>query len=183
KPLPLSAATSSEVPAYSETFYPFSSFGWSPLRSLLTSKYQYIDAPKPELYDLQNDPGEQHNLAEQQAALRAEMQQSLKQRAARDSTSAKNVSAAPSLDAATIEKLRALGYVAYKSPVSAQALAAGLSDPKDKIWEFNSILEATDDFQAGRYQPGVELLQQVRARDPQMYLIPFMLGEAALRQR
>src|SRR5213076_2631672 len=131
----------------------------------------------------QDDPGEQHNLANEQLALRSEMQQSLQRRAARESATAKNQGSAPGLDPATVEKLRALGYVAYKSPVSAQALAAGLSDPKDKIWEFNSILEATDDFQAGRYQPGVELLQQVRARDPQMYLISFMLGEAALRQR
>src|SRR5207248_4054335 len=142
----------------------------------------YIDAPKPELYDLQNDPGEQHNLANEQLALRSEMQQSLQRRAARDSAAAKNQGSAPALDLATVEKLRALGYVAYKSPVSAQALAAGLSDPKDKVWEFNSILEATDNFQAGHYQQGVELLQQVRAKDPQMYLIPFMLGEAALRQ-
>src|SRR5437764_872316 len=131
----------------------------------------------------ENDPGEQHNLADQQLALRSEMQQSLQRRAARDSATAKNPGSAPALDPATVEKLRALGYVAYKSPVSAQALAAGLSDPKDKVWEFNSILEATDNFQAGHYQQGVELLQQVRAKDPQMYLIPFMLGEAALRER
>src|SRR5512147_3046297 len=32
--------------AYSETFYPFSSFGWSPLRSLETSDYHYIEAPR-----------------------------------------------------------------------------------------------------------------------------------------
>ncbi|MCI0351665.1 MAG: sulfatase, partial [Acidobacteriales bacterium] len=36
--------------AYSETFYPFSSFGWSPLHSLETSRYKYVDAPQPELY-------------------------------------------------------------------------------------------------------------------------------------
>src|SRR5207248_10218285 len=83
KPLPLTAGAASDTPAYSETFYPFSSFGWSPLRSLATSKYHYIDAPKPELYDLQNDPGEQHNLANEQLALRSEMQQSLQRRAAR----------------------------------------------------------------------------------------------------
>src|SRR5438552_7039905 len=183
KLLPLTERAASDTPAYSETFYPFSSFGWSPLRSLATSKYHYIDAPKPELYDLQNDPGEQHNLADQQLALRSEMQLSLQRRAARDSATAKNQGGAPALDPATVEKLRALGYVAYKSPVSAQALAAMLSDPKDKVWEFNSILEATDSFQAGHYQQGAELLQQVRAKDPQMYLIPFMLGEAALRQR
>jgi hypothetical protein len=46
------------------------------------------------------------------------------------------------------EKLRALGYMAYHSPVSAEALAAGLPDPKDRLWEFNAILKATDAFRS-----------------------------------
>src|ERR1017187_10139871 len=45
-------------PAYSETFYPFSSFGWSPLHGLESGRFHYIEAPKPELYDLASDPGE-----------------------------------------------------------------------------------------------------------------------------
>src|SRR5579864_5281608 len=44
--------------SYSETFYPFSSFGWSPLHALETSRYHYIDAPEPELYDVTTDPEE-----------------------------------------------------------------------------------------------------------------------------
>ena len=40
---------SEEVPAYSETFYPFSFFGWSPLHSLETMRYHYINAPQTEL--------------------------------------------------------------------------------------------------------------------------------------
>src|SRR5205807_9436366 len=52
-------------PAYSETFYPFSSFGWSPLHALETSRYHYIEAPQPELYDLNADPDEQNNVAAQ----------------------------------------------------------------------------------------------------------------------
>src|SRR5215469_2198883 len=45
-----------EETAYSETLYPFSSFGWSPLHALETVRYHYIDAPEPELYDLDADP-------------------------------------------------------------------------------------------------------------------------------
>jgi arylsulfatase A-like enzyme len=52
-----------QEPAYSETFYPFSSFGWSPLHALESGRFHYIDAPKPELYDLESDPGETTNLA------------------------------------------------------------------------------------------------------------------------
>ena len=35
--------------AYSETMYPFSSFGWNPLRSLETGDYHYIEAQEGEL--------------------------------------------------------------------------------------------------------------------------------------
>ena len=37
--------------------------GWSDLASLEDEKYQYIEAPTPELYDLSRDPGETSNLA------------------------------------------------------------------------------------------------------------------------
>ena len=49
--------------AYSESFYSFSSFGWSPLHALETSRYHYIEAPVPELYDVEADPQEKNNLA------------------------------------------------------------------------------------------------------------------------
>jgi len=37
---------------------PLFHFGWSELYGLFTSQYQYIQAPKPELYDLTKDPAE-----------------------------------------------------------------------------------------------------------------------------
>lgn len=172
-------------PAYSETFYPFSSFGWSPLHSLQTERYHYIDAPEPELYDLSADPQEQHNLASQQTATVATFQVKLKEKLAQASflaqtDHAKNPTASLSPDAQS--KLRALGYVGYRAPVSAADLAAGLPDPKGKLWEFNAILRAQDSFHHGNYAEGERLLSPVQEKDPQMYIVPFMLGEAALRR-
>jgi arylsulfatase A-like enzyme len=40
--------------AYSESLYP-QRLGWSPLRALHTGRFKLIDAPRPELYDLQDD--------------------------------------------------------------------------------------------------------------------------------
>jgi arylsulfatase A-like enzyme len=59
------AATSPTSVPYGETFYP-AEFGWSPLRAIRTEHYKYIDAPKPELYDLPADPQELHNLHQTQ---------------------------------------------------------------------------------------------------------------------
>jgi len=172
-----------ENSAYSETFYPFSSFGWSPLHSLETSRYHYIEAPHPELYDVVADPDEKTNLAGQQTATVAVLKEKLQQRLNTNpfAKAAATQDAKLSPDAA--EKLRALGYMAYHSPVSTEALAAGLPDPKDRLWEFNAILKATDAFQIGDDDKAKALLATVREKDPNMYIVPFLLGETALRRK
>jgi tetratricopeptide (TPR) repeat protein len=71
--------------------------------------------------------------------------------------------------------------MAYRSPVSAAALAAGLSDPKDKILDFNTLLDGVDAGKLGELDRERTLLTQVQGRNPDMYLIPFLLGEAALK--
>ncbi|HXE90164.1 MAG TPA: sulfatase-like hydrolase/transferase [Terriglobales bacterium] len=173
--------TSDDRPAYSETFYPFSSFGWSPLRSLQTERYQYIDAPKPELYDLVTDPGQKENLVGRQAAVAAVLKQKLAELQRRFPAPTQQPGAG-GLDAETIEKLGALGYVGFRTSVTAEQLAAGLADPKDRVWEFNTILRAIDLAQLKEFEKSRLLLEQVREKEPNMYVIPFMLGEAALQQ-
>src|SRR5581483_971660 len=59
---------------------------------------------------------------------------------------------------------------------------AGLADPKEKIGEFNTLLEASDALRAGEYARGERLLNDLAQRAPQVAAVPFMLGEAALRQ-
>ncbi|MBA3912961.1 MAG: sulfatase-like hydrolase/transferase [Acidobacteriales bacterium] len=179
KPLPLDDA---DTPgAYSETFYPFSSFGWSPLHAVETDQYHYIESPSPELYDLSTDAGEEHDLLPGRAAVASVLKQSVEQRLALHTESTTGGQAAISPDAAN--KLRALGYFSYRSPVSADALKSGLADPKQKLWEFNAILEAADAFQLKDYAKGSELLRQVSEKDPALYIVPFMAGEAAIKRQ
>jgi arylsulfatase A-like enzyme/Tfp pilus assembly protein PilF len=171
-----------EGAAYSETFYPFSSFGWSPLHGLQQGRYHVIDAPQAELYDTVADPEEKNNLAAGQNAT-ASVLKDLLQKRLRENPFQAEKGAGAGLNPDAAEKLRALGYVAYRSPVSAEALAKGLPDPKQKLWEFNAVLEAADASRAGDFAKEESLLKQVAEKDPQMYLVPFMLGEAALRQQ
>src|SRR5438128_5014889 len=174
----LGAAAGKEDAAYSETFYPLNSFGWSPLHALETNRYHYIDAPQPELYDLSADPEEKNNLVASQGATASvlkEKLQSLVQRNPYKPPEGGNANLSPD----ALEKLRALSYVAYHSPVSPEALATGLPDPKIKLEEFNSILSAEDAFHANDFEKGERLLARVREQDPKMYIVPFMLGEAA----
>lgn len=48
---------------YAESFLPHFRFGWSGLQSLTDSRYAFIRAPRIELYDLRQDPGERQNIA------------------------------------------------------------------------------------------------------------------------
>jgi len=178
----LAEAAGAAPAAYSETFYPFSSFGWSPLHGLETDKYHYIEAPKAELYSPPGDPAEGRNeLADQSAVagvLKSELQKRIQEHAP-----AAAPQAGGSLDEAAVAKLRALGYMAYRAPVSQETLSHPLSDPKDKLNEFNSILHATDAIDAGHFREADALLTRLRHDDPGMYILPFMQGEMAVRQR
>ena len=178
--LALGSATGSDE-VYSESFYSFSSFGWSPLRTINNSSYQYVEAPKPELYDLRTDPGETNNIISQQVAVASVLKSKLDERVRQYAPKETSGGGSSQLDPAAVEKLRALGYMAYRSPVSPQELAAGLADPKDKIWDFNTLLDGVDAGKLGDLDRQRSLLTQVQERNPNMYLIPFLLGEAALK--
>ncbi|HWZ82003.1 MAG TPA: sulfatase-like hydrolase/transferase [Terriglobales bacterium] len=168
--------------AYSETFYPFSSFGWSPLHALESDRFHFIDAPQPELYDLDADPRETKNIATLQPATVAVMKEKLQQRLARNSFPNKPANAG-SLSPDAQEKLQSLGYFGFRAAVSPDQLKAGLADPKDKLWEFNAILKAQDAFQRDDAAQAESLLAEVQGRDPKIYVIPFLLGESALRRQ
>src|SRR5438477_439197 len=124
------------------------------------------------------DPGEKNNLITAQGATASVLKEklySLMRHNPYKPTEGGNSNLSPD----ALEKLRALGYVAYHSPVSPDTLAAGLPDPKTKLEEFNSILAAEDAFHANDFDKGEQLLAKVREQDPKMYIVPFMLGEAA----
>ena len=173
---------SDSAASYSETFYPFSSFGWSPLHSLQIGHYRYIDAPRAELYDESADPEELHDIAAQQPATVAVLKEKLKDLLLAKPYAPSSPASSP-LTPESQEKLRALGYVAYRSPVSAETLANGLADPKDKIAEFNTILSAQDAFRLGHFPEAEQILAKVQQQDPKMYILPFMAGEAAARRK
>jgi arylsulfatase A-like enzyme len=176
------ASQTTKDTAYSETFYPFSSFGWSPLHALESERFHFIEAPKPELYDLETDPGETRNIAAQQPATVAVLREKMQALLAHNPFTRQDAGAG-NLSPDAQEKLRALGYFGFRAAVSPELLKQGLADPKDKLWEFNSILKAQDAFQRKEDDQAEALLSEVQQKDPQIYVIPFLLGESALRRQ
>jgi arylsulfatase A-like enzyme/Tfp pilus assembly protein PilF len=121
--------------AYAESHYP-ATFGWSSLRSFRIGDLKLIDAPRPELFDLAADPREERDLAPERPEAVERLRQAL--RAVRER--ARPPSGA-TLDAASEERLRALGYVASAAPVD-DADAPGRPDPKDRLASYRAFEEA-----------------------------------------
>jgi arylsulfatase A-like enzyme/Flp pilus assembly protein TadD len=121
-----------ELASYAESLLPLLHFGWSDLRVLREGRWKYIQAPRPELYDLQEDPAEARNLADEQPA-RAEALRAALGRQLAAERSAVATPGAAGVPPDLLEKLGALGYLGPGAP--AQSSAPG-ADPKDMIEEF-----------------------------------------------
>jgi arylsulfatase A-like enzyme len=113
---------------YGESMYP-SRFGWSPLRMVRDTRLKYIDAPRPELYDLEADPFEQHDISSQRPLVVAGM------RARLDAIGAEKRAGIPG-SSPSDETLRALASLGYVSGRTAAPPSSAL-DPKDFIQAFN----------------------------------------------
>jgi arylsulfatase A-like enzyme/Flp pilus assembly protein TadD len=171
----LGKGTASERPVYSETYYPRDSFGWSELRGVTTERFKYIQAPRPELYDLRSDPEEAHNLYAERASLAAALRDQLTG-FERRYASTRPAQAGPPLRPETVEKLKSLGYLAYAS--AAQPAASGpLPDPKDRVKVFKSVMRAHALNEAGRYEESNRVLEPLATEEPGLFVIPFLKAE------
>ena len=121
--------------SYAETVYP-RTLGWAPLHSLRVGDLKYIDAPRPELYDLADDPGEQQDLAARRPGDVARLSAALAAMRSAERTAPRAAS-----DPLVAERLRALGYVSGAPAASAETLP--LADPKDRVALWHRFEEAT----------------------------------------
>jgi choline-sulfatase len=141
-PLMTGAKTELGLDAYSEAMYPLHHYGWSDLHALRSGRYKVIDAPRPELYDVDRDPNETTNLFADRRALGDRM---IGQLRTIESGFTKTAAAMPAadVDPEARERLAALGYVGT-FVATASDTRAGRADPKDKIELFNKLNTATD---------------------------------------
>jgi len=164
--LPLMAGHEGIEPlhAYSETLYSRLHYGWSELASIRTDRYKYVDAPRPELYDLLRDPDEQRNIYETHVAVAQELHALLEE--TRSQTADDPGAATKELDPDTLERLQALGYVGSTAP----QIEGELPDPKDRLEEMNLLIRASREsaglLEERRYDEVVTLLEEVLRREP-----------------
>ena len=161
---------------YSESVYARNHFGCSSLKSLRLGQFKYVDAPKPEFYDLSKDPAEQHNLYLQQQSVALSYRQRLRALSSRFQTSPAAKMQALSPEVATA--LNSLGYVAVSS-VNASKVESG-ADPKDRITDFETNRRAIDLSSSGRLTEADTLLERLSSKYPD---IPDLRISLAVNQR
>jgi arylsulfatase A-like enzyme len=147
---------------YAEALYARYHFGWSELTSLTDERYRFIQAPREELYDLEQDPDERTNLIGDRAPAAAAL------RSALSTLVANRPIAAPSaVSDADRQRLAALGYVGTQQTTPTTS-ASGLPDPKDKAHILRMYRDAIDHLSAQRLVEGAQGLAAILKDDPNM---------------
>jgi tetratricopeptide (TPR) repeat protein len=157
---------------YSESRYAHNHFGCSSLRSLRRGSYKYIQAPKPELYDLAADPGETRNLYDSERSAALALRERLLSLRARFRSERPLGGKTPDPDA--IARLSSLGYVALSSSKS-ESEDTG-ADPKERIAGFEEYGRAIGLAATGRVDESTALLQHLLLQNPELADLHLSLG-------
>lgn len=166
---------SGELPppsVYSESLSPRYHFGWSELYALTDERYRLIRAPRDELYDVAQDPGERQSIAAERPQARAAMRGALDRIVANVA-----VTAPSSVSDEDRRKLAALGYVGTQSGAALDAPGAALPDPKDKIGVLQKYKAATDLARDRRFDEAIVLYRQLLRDEPDMTDVWLQLAE------
>jgi choline-sulfatase len=147
-------------PVFMESIYAYLHYGWASLRAVVDGRWKYVEAPTPELYDLEDDPGETRNVADEhpeRARDLADLLDSLS--AGADEAGAGTVE----LDDASREALESLGYVTS----IVDAGGADRPDPKDMVRVNELVMSATSASAAGNYAQARQILARALDLDPE----------------
>lgn len=157
--------------AYSETMHTRYNFGFSQLRALRAGGWKYILAPKPELYHVAQDVGEEHNLIEQEPQRAAEMRAALQKLIAEAHPAGGGARRVMSDD--EIAKLRSQGYAVGGSEDPSLAGKQEMDlfepqgpDPKDYAEDITRMISGIGLAQMGQFAAAEQMLREVLDRLP-----------------
>lgn len=149
--------------SYGESLYCNLHYGWSSLEGITSKKYKYIQAPRPEFFDLEKDASELQNVEKQKNSLarvmKSELQEIINQ------YGNKNLKAQQKVDPEVEEKLRSLGYIG--ASVSPSKESEGI-DPKDKIHLAVKAQEAAGAALENKFQLAIQLIEPVLKEEGQL---------------
>ncbi|MCA9251659.1 MAG: sulfatase-like hydrolase/transferase [Phycisphaerales bacterium] len=135
----------SRHPAYAETIAGHYTLGTSILRSLRVDNWKYIHAPRPELYNIDDDPVEMINLADKMPEKTEELREELRSLIAESPELIHDESSDLELSASDLARLESLGYVGgddTQKPVAENEMdlfEPDGDDPKDHAADFEAL--------------------------------------------
>jgi arylsulfatase A-like enzyme/Flp pilus assembly protein TadD len=152
---------------FGETDYPLR-FGWAPLRSVRMEGFKFIEAPRPELYDLHLDAAELNNIYE---PWNARVKNSRGMLTTLRASQPPPENSRGEVGQGTIDELKALGYLGVADAGSSTNVPEPslLPDPKDRIEEFNLLhtaMIASEDDRASEARRALEKVLQLNAKSP-----------------
>ncbi|MDH5405514.1 MAG: sulfatase-like hydrolase/transferase [Candidatus Aminicenantes bacterium] len=162
--------------AYSETFYPRYYYGWSELKSLRTRQYKYIQAPRPELYDLIKDPRENRNILSSNPRIAERFKKKLTEIANFYAAKGVEQKGPQKMDEESLKGLMALGYLGSYGVSLRDRKDRELADPKDKIKLFNKIKEAEGKYLENKIDEALQKMTEVLEVDPDIMEAQLVLG-------
>jgi choline-sulfatase len=168
----------SDRTAFGETDYPLR-FGWAPLRSIRTEQFKFIEAPRPELYNLKRDPGETENDYVPWDQTVQKLRAMLADQRAKAPSHGASPAAVPE---GTVNELKALGYLGRADVGSSTNVPEPslLPDPKDKILEANLLHKAMMASEGDQLAEARAALDRVLELDPKSPTALRQLGELEL---
>jgi arylsulfatase A-like enzyme/Flp pilus assembly protein TadD len=170
---PYFAGESADRIAVGETDYPLR-FGWAPLRSVRSEGTKYIEAPKPELYDLHADPGELNNKYESGSAAASKLQTLLPQR---KETAAQSLpDPKDKIDEQNLLHAAMLASDDNRPADARTALRRAIELDPNSPTVLRQLGEL--EFQAGEYQQAAAHLKRAREIRPDDATASYMEGQA-----
>ncbi len=148
---------------------------WAPLYGVIHESAKYIDLPLPELYDLERDPREEHNLAASEPERLERLRVLLGGLRAAERGIRREAESAETRD-----RLRALGYLSSAEAAPAQERYTADDDPKRLIALDAELQGVKERLHAGDVPGALALCRDIVARRPRM---PQPLVQLASLQR
>jgi arylsulfatase A-like enzyme/Flp pilus assembly protein TadD len=150
---------------YEESRYGAEMFGWARLRALEKDGWKYVDAPRPELYDLSKDPGELVNLFDKEPSRAKRMSEDLDELTTRLAENGVSGTRTVTLSDRDKTRLETLGYVTTAERPGGTAASA---DPKDKIEFIKLYAEYYKSLSPPNVERHVEVLEKMIKAEPEI---------------
>jgi len=144
---------------YGECMATLYNHGWAPLHSWSRVGDKFIQAPRPEYYDIARDPAESQNLYRVQGAKAQPLSQALSARLKRAESSA------PKEREMTPDEARTLAELGYSRSTPA-AEGAGVLDPKDAITTWAVLTNAQTFSAQGQFDRALADIARVLQTNP-----------------